>query len=51
MKGIFDPYLLWCFDKKLISELKMRVRTHDYMVVYLLQEKPIQNMQEKEFTV
>ena len=32
MKGIFDPYVLWPFDKKLISKLVTRVRTHDYTV-------------------
>ena len=32
MKGIFDPYLLRPFDKKLISQLVTRIRTHDYMV-------------------
>ena len=28
MKGIFDPYVLWPFDKKLI----FRIRTRDYTV-------------------
>ena len=30
MKGIFDPYVLWPFDKKLISLLVMRIRTRNY---------------------
>ena len=33
MKGIFNLYVLWYFDKKLISELVTRVRTRDYTVV------------------
>ena len=33
MKGIFDPYVLWPFDTKLISRLVMHVRTRDYTVV------------------
>ena len=33
-KGIFNPYVLWLFDKKLISKLVMRVRMHDYTVVW-----------------
>ena len=32
MKGIFGPYALWPFDKKLIFLLVTRVRTHDYTV-------------------
>ena len=32
MKGIFDAYVLWPFDKKLIFELVMRVNTHDFTV-------------------
>ena len=32
MKGIFDPYVLRPFDKKLISLLITRVRTRDYTV-------------------
>ena len=32
MKGFFYPYVLWPFDKKLISELVTRVRTRDYTV-------------------
>ena len=32
MKGIFDPYVLWTFDKKLISWLVMRVRTCNFSV-------------------
>ena len=32
MKGIFDPYVLWPFDKKLIFKLVTRVRTRDYTV-------------------
>ena len=32
IKGIFDPYVLWPFDKKLISYLVTRVRTRDYTV-------------------
>ena len=30
MKGIFDPYVLWPFDKKFIFELITWVRTHEY---------------------
>ena len=36
MKGIFDPYVLWPFDKKLISKLVMSVKTRNY-TVYVLQ--------------
>ena len=32
MKGIFDPYVLWPFDKKLIFSLVTRFRTRDYKV-------------------
>ena len=32
MKGIFDPYVLLPYDKKLISELLIHVRTRNYMV-------------------
>ena len=32
MKGIFDPYVQWPFDKKLISWLVNRARTQDYTV-------------------
>ena len=32
MKGIFDAYLLWPFDKKFIFELVARVYTHHYTV-------------------
>ena len=32
MKGIFDPYVLWPFDKKLIFHLVTRVRTRNYTV-------------------
>ena len=31
MKGIVNPYVLWPFDKKLISWLVKRVRTPNYM--------------------
>ena len=31
-KGIFDPYVLSPFDKKLISKLVTHVRARDYMV-------------------
>ena len=32
MKGIFDPYVLSPFDKKVISKLVTCVRTRDYTV-------------------
>ena len=32
MEGIFDPYMLYPFDKKQISELVTCVRTRDHMV-------------------
>ena len=32
LKGIFSPYVLWPFDKKLIFELVMRIRTRNYTV-------------------
>ena len=32
MKGIFDPYVLWPFDKKLISLLVTCIRTRDHTV-------------------
>ena len=32
MKGTYDPYVSWLFDKKLISLLEMRIRTGDYTV-------------------
>ena len=32
MKGMFDPYVLWLFDKKLISWLVTHVKTLDYTV-------------------
>ena len=32
MKGILDPF----FDKKLISLLVTRVRTHNYMIIEIL---------------
>ena len=32
MKGIFDPYVLWPFDKKLIFLLVTSVRTRNYTV-------------------
>ena len=32
MKGIFDAYVLWPFDKKLFLELVMRVNTRDFTV-------------------
>ena len=32
MKGIFCTYVLWPFYKKLISQLVLRVRTHDYTI-------------------
>ena len=41
MKGIFDPYVLWPFDKKVIFKLIMRVRTRDYTVyTYIGQATP-----------
>ena len=33
MKGIFDPYVLWPFDKKLIFWLLRRAKTRDYKVI------------------
>ena len=35
MEGIFDPYVLLPFDKKLISELVMRISTLDSTVIIL----------------
>ena len=35
MKGIFNPYVLWPYDKKLISEYLTRVRTCDYTVHFI----------------
>ena len=32
MKGIFDAYVLWPFDKKFIFELVMYIDTRDYTV-------------------
>ena len=35
MKGIFDPYVLWPFDKKVdirISNARLRVRMRNYEV-------------------
>ena len=32
MKGIFDAYVLWPFDKKLILELVTHVSTPNYTV-------------------
>ena len=32
MKRIFDPYVLWPFDKKLISYIVTHVKTSDYQV-------------------
>ena len=39
MKGIFDPYVLWPFDKKLILQLVTRIRIRDYTVLDLIQEQ------------
>ena len=39
MKGIFNPYVQWSFDKKLIFWLATSVRTRDYTVcqkIYLI---------------
>ena len=36
MKGLFYPYVLQHFDKKLIFELVTHVRTCDYTVLILL---------------
>ena len=30
IKGIFDAYVLWPFDKNFIFELVTRIRTRDY---------------------
>ena len=30
MKGIFDHYVLWPFEKKLISQLVTRIETRNY---------------------
>ena len=35
MKGIFCPYVIWPFDKKLIFKLVTRIRTRDYTVIIL----------------
>ena len=32
MKGIFDAYVLWPFDKKLISWLVTHIRTRNFTV-------------------
>ena len=32
MKGIFGPYVVWLFDKKLIFQLVTRIRTPDYAI-------------------
>ena len=32
VKGIFDPYVLWPFDKKLIFQLVTRISTRDFTV-------------------
>ena len=37
MKGIFDPYVLWAFDKKLIFWLVRHVRTFD-STVYIFRQ-------------
>ena len=33
MKGIFDAYLLWPFDKKMFFELVTRVNTRNFTVL------------------
>ena len=33
MKGIFDAYALWPFDKDLIVWLKMLIRTRNFRVI------------------
>ena len=33
MKGIFNPYVLWPFDRKLIFKLVTYVRTRNYTVL------------------
>ena len=39
MKGILDPYVLLPFDKKLIFELVICVRTRKYMVSVVVTSK------------
>ena len=39
MKGIFDPYVLRSFEKKLISYLVTRVTTRDYTVYNFLEQQ------------
>ena len=34
VKGIFDPYVLWPFDKNMISSSVMLVRIRNYMVIF-----------------
>ena len=38
MKGIFDDYILWPFDKKLIFELVMCVNTRDFTVCLIFHQ-------------
>ena len=35
MKGIFDAYVLWPFDKNVIFELVTRINTRDYTVLVI----------------
>ena len=39
MKGIFDAYVLWPFDKNLISQLVMGIRTREFTVIKNEDEK------------
>ena len=49
MKGIFGPYVLLPFDKKLIFKLVMRIRTHDYMVSHKNYKQQQQRLQNSDF--
>jgi len=46
MKGIFGPYVLWPFDKKLIFWIVTRVSARDYTVSWI-QKPPIERISEK----
>ena len=37
MKGIFDAYVLWPFDKKNIFDLVTRVNPRDFTVVHKME--------------
>ena len=43
MKGIFDAYVLWPFDKKLISWLVSQIRTGDFTVCNSSQAMKLRN--------